>query len=89
MNSEEVRSLILYFMVDDKFRQQNVGTAMLKMIMSHKEYHDRKVIFVTHLNKKYGYVIALDMYDPFLNKFKFEGNEKKGSTRKETMMLTV
>ena len=47
MNSGEQHSLIHYILVDDDLRFKNVGTAFLNMIMSPKEYRDRKVICVT------------------------------------------
>ena len=65
MNSGEERSLIHYFLVKDDFRCQNIGTAMLQIIMSHKEYHDRKIMSVTLLNGTYRSIVANETAELF------------------------
>ena len=82
MTSGEERSLIHYFLVDADFRFKNVGTAMLKMIMSPKEYCDRKVMFVTNFAKKYSTILNKTRYDEFFQKFSFEVNVKKAKYKK-------
>lgn len=82
-------------MVHEDFRQQHVGTAMLKMIMNHKEYHDRKVMLVTYLNHIYKSVVPNEIFAPFYSKFKFEGNKiqskyfkyKKGDNDVDNLVL--
>ena len=82
-------------MVHEDFRQQHVGTAMLKMIMNHKEYHDCKVMLVTYLNHIYKSVVPNEIFAPFYSKFKFEGNKiqskyfkyKKGDNDVDNLVL--
>ena len=65
MNSGDKGFLIHYIMVDAGFRFKNVGTAMIKMIMSPKDYCDRKVMSVTYLPKNYSEIIKRSRNDEF------------------------
>ena len=88
MNSGEERSLIHYILVHDDIRFKNVGTVFLKMMMSPKQYRDRKVMCVTYLPKKYSEIIPTERNDFFFQKFSFQSKVKNATTRKETMMST-
>ena len=65
MNSEEERSLIHYLLVHDNIRCENIGTAMLQMIMSQKDYHEHKIMCVTKLAIKYQPIVASETADTF------------------------
>ena len=71
INSGEHRSLIYYLLVHKDIRFQNIGTAMLKMIMSQPEYVGRKIMSVTRLQHKYHSVVSMECTDLFFEKFKF------------------
>ena len=65
MNSEEERSLIHYLLVNDNIRCENIGTAMLQMIMSQKEYHECNIMCVTKLAIKYQPIVSVEHADTF------------------------
>ena len=65
MNSGGHRSLIHYFLVHNDIRFQNIGTAMLKMIMSQLEYVGRKIMSVKRLQHKCLSVVSMECTDFF------------------------
>ena len=78
MNSEDdIRPVIHYIMVDPEFRYKGVGSAFLKMMMNHKQYHDSKVMAVSLLHSQYRSVIGIEVNDPFFTKFQFLPNKRK------------
>ena len=58
MTTGNDRSLIHYLCVLPEIRRQNVGTTMLKMIMSQDEYENRKIMAMTSLPASYRGVIS-------------------------------
>ena len=84
MTKGEERTLIHYLVVHPEHRQKNIGTALLKIIMSQSEYENNKIMAVTSLPLEYGGVLTTEcyMYDIFFKKFNFKGSveikKKKG-----------
>ena len=87
MTSWHNRSLIHCLLVNPDICNQHIGTTMLKMVMSHRDYVDCKIMAVTSLSKEYNAVVGFECFRAFFDKFKFQVMKKQKKRKKEITML--
>ena len=76
MTNGRDRSLIHYICVKPPFRRLNVGTALMKTIMSQREHDDREIMTVASLPASYKGVISGETMFNFFESFDFHHTKK-------------
>ena len=91
MTKGEERSLIHYLVVSPDYRQKNIGTALLKIVMSQSVYDNKTIMAIISLPLEYVCVLQPECYDIFFKTFNFKDSvktkKKKGANNVNALVL--